>query len=180
MDGNFLVFYGDTGFGDSARWLAYPEHPFGLNMAFRRSVFERIGAFNPNLGRTKSSLLSNEESEMFCRISAACMKVYYAPDALLYHRIQNNRVTPRWILERNYWQGISDVVQNHSRNKTSRLLLLAEATSIAWHTFGKLCGGHLTPRHIYWYYRGIALPNKAHLFYQLGKARQSFRLATYV
>lgn len=178
MDDSFLNLYGDTGFGDSARWLTYPEHPFGLNMAFRRCVFERVGAFNPDLGRKKGSLLSNEESELFHRISAAGMKVYYAPNALLYHRIPKSRIAQRWILERYYWQGISDVVQHRSRDKIGRFPLLADATSTAWHTLHMLRGDHLSPRRIYWHYRGITLPNKAHLFYQLGKARQKFRLAT--
>lgn len=177
MEENFLSLYGDTGFGDDSRWLTYPEHPFGLNMAFRRSVFERIGAFNPDLGRKKRSLLSNEESELFHRISANGSKVYYAPSALLHHRIPKNRVDPRWIVERYYWQGISSVVQNQMNDKTGRFALFADAAWIAWRALRVLQGGFLSPRRIYWHYRGIALRDKAYLFCELGKARQKFRLA---
>ena len=178
LDDDLLTIYGDTGFGDTARWLSYPEHPFGLNMAFRRHVFEQIGGFSSHLGRKKYLLLSNEESELFYRISDSGMKVYYTPDALLYHRIPKDRTTPRWFLRRHYWQGISDEVIKHFREETRRFVLLAEATSLAWQTLGQLHGGRLAPRSVFWHYRGISLRSKADLFYKLGRARQKLRMAT--
>lgn len=62
---DFLSLYGSTNSGDKIKWMIYPEYPFGLNMAFRRTVFDKIGLFNSSLGRKKKNLLSNEECEFF-------------------------------------------------------------------------------------------------------------------
>ena len=69
------------------RHMLFPEHPYGLNMAFRRSVFERVGEFNSRLGRSGKKLLSGEEAELFSRIDKAGIKTVYAPDAIVLHRV---------------------------------------------------------------------------------------------
>lgn len=102
--------YGVTSFGEQFRRVAYPEHPFGVNMIFRRSVFDVVGRFDARLGRSKNSLLSNEESDLFRRIAIAGLSVYYMPAAQLMHRIPKERTSKSWVLSRYYWQGISDVV----------------------------------------------------------------------
>ena len=61
----FFEYYGSTNSGDVIKWMLYPEHPFGLNMAFKCNVFHNLGLFNQNLGRKKKNLLSGEESEFF-------------------------------------------------------------------------------------------------------------------
>ena len=75
---SMLQFYGSTLSGDNDRLMVFPEHPFGVNMAFRQEVFGEIGGFRTDLGRIKNSLLSNEEKDMFHRVAAAGFKVFYA------------------------------------------------------------------------------------------------------
>ena len=113
-------FYGSTNSGEKDRLMVFPEHPYGLNMAFRKWVFDQVGNFNPHLGRSKGSLLSNEELDMFRRVHKAGLKVFYASRAILHHRIPAERTDKSWIVERTYWQGISDAVywqENHPRGK---------------------------------------------------------------
>ena len=57
---DLLTPYGLTNSGDIIKWMLYPEYPFGGNMAFKRTVFDKIDMFNPNLGRKKKNLLSNK------------------------------------------------------------------------------------------------------------------------
>jgi hypothetical protein len=45
--------------------------PLGANMAVRRRLIDRIGGFDPKLGRTGKSLLGQEQAEFFCRPGAA-------------------------------------------------------------------------------------------------------------
>ena len=89
---SMLQFYGSTLSGDSDRLMVFPEHPFGVNMAFRREVFDKVGGFRTDLGRVKNSLLSNEEKDMFHRVAAAGFRVFYASRALLQHRVPAERL----------------------------------------------------------------------------------------
>jgi glucosyl-dolichyl phosphate glucuronosyltransferase len=114
-----LILYGATNSGVAVKQMKFPEHPFGLNMAFRREVFARVGQFNTALGRIKSSLLSNEEVELFFRIDKANLPVFYTPSAIIYHRIPAPRSRKSWILKRYYFQGISDTAFTHIVNRVS-------------------------------------------------------------
>ncbi|BBO77662.1 hypothetical protein DSCW_50790 [Desulfosarcina widdelii] len=110
MNQSIFNVYGSTNSGEKEKVMVFPEHPYGLNMAFRKSVFENIGDFNPELGRIKNCLASNEEVEIFYRVNKAGFTVYYAPKAVVFHRIPKNRVNKSWLIRRYYWQGRSDVI----------------------------------------------------------------------
>ena len=107
---SMMVYYGSTNSGDQLRPMRFPEHPFGVNMALRRDVFDRVGGFRTDLGRIGSSLLSNEEKDLFYRVHAAGIASLYVPDAVIHHRVPAERVSKAWLLRRAYWQGISNVV----------------------------------------------------------------------
>jgi cellulose synthase/poly-beta-1,6-N-acetylglucosamine synthase-like glycosyltransferase len=51
----------------------------GANMAFRRHVFDRVGAFTPALGRIKDGIGSTEDHDMQLRIWRAGMHGLYTP-----------------------------------------------------------------------------------------------------
>jgi glycosyltransferase involved in cell wall biosynthesis len=127
LDDSLLNIYGSTRSGDFGKYMQYPEHPFGLNMAFRRQAFDRAGLFNVRLGRIKKSLLSNEEKELFFRISQIGLKTFYTPKAILYHRVPKERLEMQWILRRYFGQGLSKVAFEQLVNKKSRLELLSDA-----------------------------------------------------
>jgi glycosyltransferase involved in cell wall biosynthesis len=122
-----LKIYGATNSGDVVKRMQFPEHPFGLNMAFRREVFDRVGMFDTNLGRIKNSLLSNEETDLFHRINQAQLAVFYTPYAVLKHRIPRSRAQKRWVLQRYYWQGVSDIAFAQKVNPETRGQLLCRA-----------------------------------------------------
>ena len=89
------------------RRMQFPEHPYGLNMAFRRSVFERVGGFSTQLGRTGAKLLSGEETELFERVHRAGLVTVYAPDMIVEHRVPDRRARISWLVRRHFWGGIS-------------------------------------------------------------------------
>lgn len=169
--------YGDTGLGDVPCWMEFPSIPFGLNMGFRRGVFDQIGLFNPKLGRIKGSLLSNEELDIFWRIAQAGLKVYYAPDALLFHRIPANRIDPNWVVERYYWQGVSDVLFEQSIRPHSRTTLLVQGIRNVWGALHAMRGGHISPRRIRWHYKGIPVAHAADFWGKLGTGWQQIKTA---
>jgi len=104
--------YGELDAGSEPRPLRYPEHPYGLNMAFRREVLDALGGFDPRLGRSGARLLSGEETELFARAHRAGLKTGYTPDAVVFHRIPRSRATRSWALRRYYWAGVSRAIMH--------------------------------------------------------------------
>jgi len=171
------LIYGSTNSGELEKEMIYPEHPFGLNMAFKKGVFSKVGNFNPRLGRVGGSLLSNEEADLFFRIDKAGLKTVYNPKAQLYHRIPDDRATPEWVLDRFYWQGISEVAFNQIVHPVSRYSLLIKACKEIF-TFVRLAtGGNWNPRKAYWHFLSLPLSTKIKHQISFGKARQLIREA---
>ena len=168
---NMLTYYGSTLSGDEDRLMRFPEHPFGVNMAFRRSVFERVGDFRTNLGRKKDSLLSNEERELFHRVSAADLRVYYTAAAVIYHRVPAARLDQRWLLRRAYWQGVSTVVFAAHTQQRSRIGLGRDlAVALKRLALGI---GVRSPRGVIDYHRTTCLATRMKKQLLLGTARQT-------
>jgi len=165
---DLLTFYGSTNSGDKTKKMIYPEHPFGLNMAFRREVFNMIGDFGTHLGRKKNNLLSNEESDLFLRIHNAGLKVIYTPNALLYHRIPANRARKDWIISRHYWQGISDIAFHQYIEPDSKAHLLRIIFQDIRKLISSITGGHHSPRKAYWHFKAIQLRERNHQAYLWG------------
>lgn len=72
--------------------------PFGANMAFRRSMFERYGGFRPDLGRCGDSLIGNEDTEFGGRLLAAEECLYYEPSAIVFHPVPKERLNRKYFL----------------------------------------------------------------------------------
>ena len=109
LEDDLLDVYSVARYGDHEREIQPPEYPIGCNIAFRRSVFERLGGFPTSLGRKAGNLLSNDETYFLLCVVNAGLKLLYSPDAQVSHRISAERTTQHWLLRRWYWQGISDV-----------------------------------------------------------------------
>ncbi len=94
-------FLGFRDFGDKPYQLdGLREFPFGGNMAIHRRAFERIGRFDPELGRKgagtrKEELFKGEETEFFHRLAASGGVIWYQPHALVYHKVLPHQLR-RW------------------------------------------------------------------------------------
>lgn len=168
---SMIQLYGSTLSGDAEKQMIFPEHPFGVNMAFRRRVFDLVGPFNTGLGRIKTSLLSNEEKELFYRIDRAGLTTVYIPDAIIHHRIPADRVDQQWVLKRLFWQGISKVAFNQLIERRGRVALAREALR---HLKYALVGHRpFAVGKALWYYRRHPFQQKMKTALSLGIARQS-------
>ena len=67
------------------------KYPFGANMAFRATIFDKIGLFNTNLGRKGSSLMGADEKDVFQRIKAIDEEIWYMPSVSLLHIMPADR-----------------------------------------------------------------------------------------
>ena len=73
-------------------WTDHRRHMVTANMAFKRSVFERFGTFQENLGRRGNSLLGGEDRELYQRLVKSQGIVMYEPLALAYHKVEKERL----------------------------------------------------------------------------------------
>jgi glucosyl-dolichyl phosphate glucuronosyltransferase len=85
------------------------RNPLGCNMAFRATAFERVGLFDPVMGRLGTRPLGCEETEFCVRIARELRpaQLVLVPDAGVDHRVPQDRGTPRYLLRRCYYEGIS-------------------------------------------------------------------------
>lgn len=93
--------------GEKVREYPVNLHPFGANMALRKTVFEAI-LFPLDLGRKGNMLLSGEETWVFHKLSKEGQKILYHPQMSVEHFIPANRLTREWMTQRYYYQGISN------------------------------------------------------------------------
>jgi glucosyl-dolichyl phosphate glucuronosyltransferase len=70
--------------------------PYGTNMAFRRSMFEKYGIFRADLGRCGNSLLSNEDTEFGKRLLSAGERLRYEASAVVHHPVFPERLSKKY------------------------------------------------------------------------------------
>jgi GT2 family glycosyltransferase len=89
-----------------------PPHvePYGANMVFRTAALRAVGGFPLQLGRIGAKLLSGEEAWVMRALREAGHEIHYDPAISVTHSIQAGRLTPRWLLERQYWSGVSEAI----------------------------------------------------------------------
>jgi glucosyl-dolichyl phosphate glucuronosyltransferase len=81
--------------------------PLGVNVAYRREAFERVGLFDPSLGRTAGTLRSQSQREWHLRARAVGVRGFYVPDMLVEHRVVAERLHKQYFRRWYYWHGIS-------------------------------------------------------------------------
>lgn len=72
------------------------EAPFGTNMAFRKSMFDKFGVFRTDLGPQNGSEIRSEDSEFGARLLAAGEPLWYEPAAIVYHYIPPARAQRKY------------------------------------------------------------------------------------
>mgnify|MGYP001765171327 CR=1 FL=1 len=107
------------------KWLV------GANMAFRKSALQAAGGFDLRLGRLGSNLLSNEETFLMRQLDRLGHGILYWPSMQVHHPVPANRLDPRWLVDRHFWQGISDAVVWAIETAASRTDCVAAAAQVA-------------------------------------------------
>lgn len=87
------------------------KFPVGANVTFRKSVFERYGMFNVQLGRIGTGLMGGDEKEMIYRMKKNGEHIYYVPDVVVDHVIPPRR------LQMNYIRGLAEGVGQSEKRR---------------------------------------------------------------
>jgi glycosyltransferase involved in cell wall biosynthesis len=88
-------------YGRSISW------PLGVNVAYRRGVFERVGLFDGRLGRVAGTLRNQAQREWHLRARAAGARGFYLPHMAVDHLVAEDRLEKRYFRRWFYWHGIS-------------------------------------------------------------------------
>jgi GT2 family glycosyltransferase len=85
------------------------RNPFGGCTCFRRAMFEAIGGFRSEIGRTKARPMGCEETEWCIRAVQQWPEKFflYEPRARIHHRIPPRRATWHYFRSRCYAEGLS-------------------------------------------------------------------------
>ncbi len=100
--------------------------PGGGNMALRREVFDKFGAFDPALGRSGETLIGGEESELFERLKRAGVRPWYVPGAVMTHVIPARKTAREYFANLSYNIGVSQRLR-----ATSKVMLYAKE-AVKW------------------------------------------------
>ena len=74
------------------------DAPYGTNMAFRKEMFAKYGDFRTDLGPRPDCEIRNEDTEFGRRLMAGGERFLYAPSAIVYHEVHENRVRKAFFL----------------------------------------------------------------------------------
>lgn len=105
-------------------------YPRGSNMIFHRTLFEKYGSFNPNLGRIGKNMLGSEEKDMFQRIYKGNENVYYLSTLIMYHLVPEFRTQKDFIRKQSIAVGISE--QLRIKNNSSEIYYKFLSETIKW------------------------------------------------
>jgi glucosyl-dolichyl phosphate glucuronosyltransferase len=84
--------------------------PLGVNVAYRRDVFERAGLFDGRLGRIAGTLRNQSQREWHLRARAAGATGTYLPNMIVHHSVEAERLTRSYFRRWFYWHGISRAI----------------------------------------------------------------------
>ena len=107
-DGDACSYYSLIDYGDQRREID-ANLVWGLNFSIRRDTLYRLGGFHPDaVPRSYQRYQGDGETGLTIKLKAQGLKVIYEPGALVYHQIPAERLTVRYLEQRQYYQGVCD------------------------------------------------------------------------
>jgi glycosyltransferase involved in cell wall biosynthesis len=116
--------------------------PRGGNAAYRKETFDKTGLFNVDLGRKGGNLMGAEEKDIFDKMRAASLRVYYLPGAVLYHIIPPAKLTTDYFNTLTVAIGRSEQLRTRAISPTKYLQRLA-IEGVKWGASIVLCIGYV-------------------------------------
>jgi glycosyltransferase involved in cell wall biosynthesis len=101
--------------GDQPRDLDLEHLPYGANMAFRRSAFEKCGGFRLDLGPRPKSQIRGEDVEFARRVIRAGERLRYEPSAVVYHPVPQGRISKEFFLSWWFDYGRASIIERGDR-----------------------------------------------------------------
>jgi len=108
----------------------------GSNFFVRRDAFDRIGGFDERLGPGASG--TSEDVEFASRLAQWGIAIGLAPNAVVYHHVDWDRLTDEYFIKRHWQQGRSRLlISDRSRVQIGLNLVRANAQYVYYTLIGK-------------------------------------------
>jgi len=123
------------------RTINFVKYPLGLkeiktltgaNMAVRRQMFSKIGAFNEELGPGRSGI--SEDVEFAKRVLKAGGRIGYEHRAAVYHIVDWSRLTEEFFRDRHEQQGRSRLIYKKQSLASIVPNLMRSVWTLAWYS----------------------------------------------
>ena len=108
----FWGLVGDYDLGKKEFRMKGVRYPSGANMHFRKEAFEKYGYFDVSLGRSGKSLMAGEEKAMYLKLIKENEKVYYLPQAKVFHHVEENKFDKKYVRSHSMGIGASEYIMN--------------------------------------------------------------------
>ena len=95
---------------------AFVTKLMGANHSFRKEVAAKVGGYNISIGPNGDFKLGGDENEYLNRAQSAGYKLFYHPDLIVYHKIEN-RFSKEFILQYAYNIGASEANIDYLQRK---------------------------------------------------------------
>jgi glycosyltransferase involved in cell wall biosynthesis len=157
--------------GDTPRALDIA--PNGSNMAFHRSVFEKYGGFRTDMGPSTdgNTPRPNEDTEFGRRLMAAGERLQYAPDAIIYHPVLEERLRKEYFLSWWFDYGRAVILERGVRPPVCGI-------PRRYFALFSLTSRFLSIRTLIWlftFHRQRRFYNKCQVWYTAGEVAQMYR-----
>ena len=96
------------------------DQPISANMAGTRQVIQVLGGFEERLGPNyfqKHPMVTGEDALLGKRAREAQYRLYYQPQAKVFHRISEVKLTKQYFLRRHFWEGVTVIIEMHLLNQ---------------------------------------------------------------
>jgi glycosyltransferase involved in cell wall biosynthesis len=101
---------------DEGEYRKNVKYLMGANFMVRKMVANKIGGFNTRLGRNGSNLAGGEEIDFLNRAHSLQYVVYYTPDLIVYHKI-NDKLNENYVLTYSKELGKSERIIDESNSQ---------------------------------------------------------------
>lgn len=93
-------------YGQEARSLE-KEYIHGMNIFLRKSLFQELDGFNPDLGMSGDKVAYGEETEVLIKIRSTMPGeiIYYHPDLYVHHLVSAKKMSLLWIMRERFNKG---------------------------------------------------------------------------
>ncbi len=98
--------------GDKEKPFPKGAFPIGANMIFKKEIFNSVGFFDENLGRTEKKMLGSEEKDIFTKLRKKGGKIYYSPKPWVYHQVPDRRLTMEFVKKQAIGIGFSERIRS--------------------------------------------------------------------
>ncbi|MCC6081345.1 hypothetical protein COC60_06190 [Bacillus thuringiensis] len=149
---DFASIIGETTYGETVCTLKFREYPIGCNMIFKKNIFNKVGLFNTELGIQGDKLYLGEEVDICDRILKLGKKIYYLPNAFVYHKVHQNKVDQTYILNRLKLEGESVAHWHYeTKSRISRWVqFILRAGILCLRDYPALLFSKISNKHVFW------------------------------